>query len=166
VGPESKQASTHSTKRSKLVDGKRRIQIPSKWTLMSGCSQPEVCCRECTLAMSGLDTKLGNKRLQAANQTGVSKKDTHFWEVVPQWIPVAKPETRYTKPNEPANEPVPLYLLQARRYLSPTYCSLRRTSFLLRASPMVLPMWSCTVKLDEENLTYAGLAQENGFGPA
>jgi hypothetical protein len=31
---------------------------------------------------------------------------------------------------------------------------------------MVLPMSSCTVKLDEENLLYAGLAQENGFGPA
>jgi hypothetical protein len=31
---------------------------------------------------------------------------------------------------------------------------------------MVLPMWSFTVKLDEEKLTYAGLAQENGFGPA
>ncbi len=84
VGPESKQASKHSTKRSKLVDGERQIQIPNGWTQMSGCSQPEVYCRECTLAMTGLDTKSGNKRLQAANQTGVSKKVTHFWEVVPQ----------------------------------------------------------------------------------
>jgi hypothetical protein len=78
------QASKHSTKRSKLVDGKRQIQIPNEWTLMSGCSQPEVCCRECTLAMTRLDTKSGNKRLQAANETGVSEKVTHFWEVVPQ----------------------------------------------------------------------------------
>jgi hypothetical protein len=93
-------ARKRSTKRSELVDGKRRqFQIPNEWTLMSGCSQPEVCCRECTLAVTGLDTHSGNKRLQAANQTGVSKKVTHFWEVVPQWIPVATPETRYTKPN-------------------------------------------------------------------
>jgi hypothetical protein len=28
----------------------------------------------------------------------------------------------------------------------------------------VLGMWSCTVKLDEENPMYASLAQENGFG--
>jgi len=34
----------------------------------------------------------------------------------------------------------------------------------LRASPTVIGVWSCTVKLDEENLTYAGLAQENGIG--
>ncbi len=34
----------------------------------------------------------------------------------------------------------------------------------LRASPALLSMWSCTVKLDEENLNYAGLAQENTFG--
>jgi hypothetical protein len=38
---------------------------------------------------------------------------------------------------------------------------------IVRASPMVLDMWSHTVKLDEENPTYAGLAQENGlFGSA
>jgi hypothetical protein len=30
----------------------------------------------------------------------------------------------------------------------------------------VLRTWSCTVKLDEQNPTYAGLAQENGFGSA
>ncbi len=36
-------------------------------------------------------------------------------------------------------------------------------SVVLRASPTVLCMWSCTVKLDEENRTYAGLAQEIGF---
>ncbi len=33
----------------------------------------------------------------------------------------------------------------------------------LLASPAV---WICTVKLDEENPTYAGMAQENGFGSA
>ncbi len=33
----------------------------------------------------------------------------------------------------------------------------------IRASPAVLSMWSWTVKLDEDNLTYGGLAQENGF---
>jgi hypothetical protein len=37
---------------------------------------------------------------------------------------------------------------------------------LLRASPAVLSMWSCTGKIDEENPTYAGLTQENGFGSA
>jgi len=36
----------------------------------------------------------------------------------------------------------------------------------LRTSPAVLSMWSCTVKMDEENLTTAGLTQENGFGSA
>jgi hypothetical protein len=36
----------------------------------------------------------------------------------------------------------------------------------LRASPAVLSMRSCTVKLDEEKLNYAGLAEENGFGSA
>jgi hypothetical protein len=34
---------------------------------------------------------------------------------------------------------------------------------VLRASPSVLSMWSCTVKLDEEKFKSAGLAQENGF---
>jgi hypothetical protein len=34
----------------------------------------------------------------------------------------------------------------------------------VRASPTVPSMWSCRVKLDEENPTYAGLAHENGFG--
>jgi hypothetical protein len=28
---------------------------------------------------------------------------------------------------------------------------------------LIYKMWSCRVKLDEENPTYAGLAQENGF---
>jgi len=37
---------------------------------------------------------------------------------------------------------------------------------LLRASPAVLGMWSCTVKFDEESPTHASLAQENGFGSA
>jgi hypothetical protein len=37
---------------------------------------------------------------------------------------------------------------------------------VVRASPMVLSMWSCTIKLDEENPKYARLAQENGFGSA
>jgi hypothetical protein len=35
---------------------------------------------------------------------------------------------------------------------------------MARASPAVLGMRSSTVKLDEENLWFAGLAQENGFG--
>jgi hypothetical protein len=39
-----------------------------------------------------------------------------------------------------------------------------KTTKVLRASPVVLSMWSCTVKLDEEKWKYAGLAQENGFG--
>jgi len=30
----------------------------------------------------------------------------------------------------------------------------------------MLSIWSYTVKLDEENPKYAGLAQENGFGSA
>ncbi len=33
----------------------------------------------------------------------------------------------------------------------------------VRESPPVLSMWSCTVKTDEENLTYAGLTQGKGF---
>ncbi len=37
---------------------------------------------------------------------------------------------------------------------------------VIRASPMVLGMWFQTVKLDERKSTYAGLAQENGFGSA
>ncbi len=36
----------------------------------------------------------------------------------------------------------------------------------VRASPKVLGMRSCTVKLDEENPMYVSLAQENGFGSA
>jgi hypothetical protein len=36
----------------------------------------------------------------------------------------------------------------------------------VRASPVVLAMWSCTVKLDEEKPKYAGLAQENALGSA
>jgi hypothetical protein len=36
----------------------------------------------------------------------------------------------------------------------------------LRASPAVLSMWHCTVKLDEEKSKYAGLDQEIGFGSA
>ncbi len=40
------------------------------------------------------------------------------------------------------------------------------TLLQLRASPTVLGMWSCTVKLNEGNPTYAGLAQKNGFGSA
>jgi hypothetical protein len=36
----------------------------------------------------------------------------------------------------------------------------------LIASPAVLSMWSCTVKMDEENPTYAGLTQENSFALA
>jgi len=35
-----------------------------------------------------------------------------------------------------------------------------------RASPVVLAMWSCTVKFDEEKPKNACLAQENGFGSA
>jgi hypothetical protein len=37
----------------------------------------------------------------------------------------------------------------------------------IRAPPTVLGMWSSKVqKMDEENPTYAGLAQDNGFGSA
>ncbi len=36
----------------------------------------------------------------------------------------------------------------------------------LRASPAVISMWSCTVKMDEENPTCTGLTQEIGFGSA
>jgi hypothetical protein len=35
----------------------------------------------------------------------------------------------------------------------------------LRATPPVLSMWPCTVKLDEEKWIYVGLSQENGFSP-
>jgi len=34
------------------------------------------------------------------------------------------------------------------------------------ASPAVISMWCCTLKLDEEKSKCAGLAQENGFGSA
>ncbi len=34
----------------------------------------------------------------------------------------------------------------------------------LRSSPALLGMVICTVKLDEENPTFDGLAQETGFG--
>jgi hypothetical protein len=34
---------------------------------------------------------------------------------------------------------------------------------LTTASPAVLSMWSCTIKLGEEKSKYVGLAQENGF---
>jgi hypothetical protein len=34
---------------------------------------------------------------------------------------------------------------------------------VLRASPVVLSMWYCRVKLDEEKSKHAGLAQEIGF---
>jgi hypothetical protein len=37
---------------------------------------------------------------------------------------------------------------------------------IIRASPVVLSMGSCTVKLDEEKYKHAGLAEENGFGSA
>jgi hypothetical protein len=36
----------------------------------------------------------------------------------------------------------------------------------LRASPAVLSMRLCRVKLNKEKLNYAGLAEENGFGSA
>ncbi len=35
------------------------------------------------------------------------------------------------------------------------------SEYILRASPSVLSIWSCPVKLDEEKSKYAGLAQEN-----
>jgi hypothetical protein len=38
------------------------------------------------------------------------------------------------------------------------------SSKAVRASPMVLSMWSCNIKLDEAKSKYAGLAQEIGFG--
>jgi hypothetical protein len=36
----------------------------------------------------------------------------------------------------------------------------------VRASPAVLSTQSCILQRDEENPTYAGLTQENGFGSA
>ncbi len=36
---------------------------------------------------------------------------------------------------------------------------------LLRATPQVLSMWPCKLKLDKEKLKHASLAQQNGFGP-
>jgi len=36
----------------------------------------------------------------------------------------------------------------------------------LKTYPTMLNMWSCTIKMDEKNPTYAGLIQENGFGSA
>jgi hypothetical protein len=38
-----------------------------------------------------------------------------------------------------------------------TYC---------RATPMVFSMWPWKRKLDKEKSKHAGLAQQNGFGPA
>jgi len=35
---------------------------------------------------------------------------------------------------------------------------------MFEAPPAMLSMWFCTLKLDEENSKYAGLAQENSFG--
>jgi len=46
------------------------------------------------------------------------------------------------------------------------HCDAELRSISFRASPVVLSMWSCTVKLDEENPTFPSLAQENGFGSA
>ncbi len=37
---------------------------------------------------------------------------------------------------------------------------------MLRATPPVLSMWPCKLKLDEEKWKLAGLAQQNGFDPA
>ncbi len=56
--------------------------------------------------------------------------------------------------------------LQQRVNYAEFKSSINPNRSLLRASPTVMGMWSCTVKLDEENPTYAGLAQENGFGSA
>jgi hypothetical protein len=38
--------------------------------------------------------------------------------------------------------------------------------YRVRACPPVLSMRPRTLKFDEENSTYAGLAQENGFSPS
>jgi hypothetical protein len=46
------------------------------------------------------------------------------------------------------------------------HCDAESRSIGFRASPVVLSMWFCTVKLDEENPMFASLAQENGFGSA
>jgi hypothetical protein len=35
----------------------------------------------------------------------------------------------------------------------------------LRATPLVLRMWFCKSKLDEEKSKHAGLAEKNDFGP-
>jgi hypothetical protein len=45
----------------------------------------------------------------------------------------------------------------------PNNCQYRS---LLTPSLAVLGMWSCTVKIDEENWTYAGLTEEKRFGSA
>ncbi len=37
---------------------------------------------------------------------------------------------------------------------------------MLRASPPVLGMWPCKLKLDEEKSRHADLAQQNDFEPA
>ncbi len=130
-------ASKHSTKRSKLVDGKRQIQIPNKWTLMSGCSQPEVCCRECTLAMNGLDTKSGNKRLQAANQT---KGHSFLGSCFPM-NPGRQTRDKVHK-TQLTSQPTCPFVPTTGQKVPTSYILSRlgRTSFLLRASPMVLPM--------------------------
>ncbi len=145
------------------MDGKRQIQIPNKWTLMSGCSQPEVCCRKCTLAMNGLDTKSGNKRLQAANQT---KGHSFLGSCFPM-NPGRQTRDKVHK-TQLTSQPTCPFVPTTGQKVPTCYILSRlgRTSFLLRASPMVLPMWSCTATLDEETLTFAGLAQENGFGPS
>jgi hypothetical protein len=36
----------------------------------------------------------------------------------------------------------------------------------VRAAPLVHSMWPSKTKLDEEKSKHAGLAQQNGFGPA
>lgn len=35
---------------------------------------------------------------------------------------------------------------------------------MIRTSPTMLSMWSCTFKLDEEKWKYVGLVEENVFG--
>ncbi len=54
--------------------------------------------------------------------------------------------------------------LSISHYLKLVYIWLASGDAMLRASPVVLSIWSHIIKLDEKRSTYAGLAHEIGFG--
>jgi hypothetical protein len=55
----------------------------------------------------------------------------------------------------------PCFLAFLCRWWSQIYLA----SHHVRATPLVLSMWPCKLKLDEEKSKHASLAYQNGFGP-